>query len=117
MSGQDETPAAPELEMLGAHLKALRLAREWTLEELAERSGLSKPFLSRLESGNRQPSIAAILTLARVFGVPMGSLFESHHEDENCIVIRAGESMTRRGNGIEYVPLSGASRFNLQPMR
>jgi transcriptional regulator with XRE-family HTH domain len=55
----------------------LRSAKGWTLEELAERSGLSKPFLSRLESGDRQPSIAAVLTLARVFGVPMGSLFES----------------------------------------
>jgi transcriptional regulator with XRE-family HTH domain len=102
---------------LGEHLRSLRSAKGWTLDELAERTELSKPFLSRLESGSRQPSIAAVLTLARVFGVPMGSLFETHHEDDICIVVHTGDSMTRRGNGIEYVPLSGASRFNLQPMR
>ena len=103
--------------MLGAHLKALRLAKEWTLEELAERSGLSKPFLSRLESGDRQPSIAAVLTLARVFDVPMGSLFENRQDDEVCNVVRVGKGSIRRGNGISYIPLSGASKFNLQPMR
>jgi len=117
MSDQGDVPAAPELEMLGAHLKALRLAKEWTLEELAERSGLSKPFLSRLESGDRQPSIAAVLTLARVFDVPMGSLFENRQDDEVCNVVRVGKGSIRRGNGISYIPLSGASKFNLQPMR
>jgi transcriptional regulator with XRE-family HTH domain len=108
---------APELKMLGAHLRALRAAKDWTLEELAERSGLSKPFLSRLESGDRQPSIAAVLTLARVFGVPMGSLFEISHDDESCQIVRAGQTGIQQGNGISYLPLSGASRFNLQPMR
>jgi len=117
MEDQGEHPAAPELKMLGSRLRSLRSAKGWTLEELAERSGLSKPFLSRLESGDRQPSIAAVLTLARVFGVPMGSLFEIRQDDESCLVIRVGERTTHHGNGIDYLPLSGASRFNLQPMR
>jgi mannose-6-phosphate isomerase-like protein (cupin superfamily) len=58
-----------------------------------------------------------VLTLARVFGVPMGSLFEIEGNDENCLVVRGGQAAVQRGNGIEYLPLSGASRFNLQPMR
>ncbi len=103
--------------MLGSRLRELRSSKGWTLEELAERSGLSKPFLSRLESGERQPSIAAVLTLARVFGVPMGSLFEIRQDDENCQVVRVGATTVQHGNGIEYLPLSGASRFNLPPMR
>lgn len=103
--------------MLGERLRELRAARDWTLEELAERSGLSKPFLSRLESGTRQPSIAAVLTLARVFNVPMGSLFEIRPEDDGCIIIRRDSSGARKGNGISYTPLSGISKFNVQPMR
>ncbi|HEX4055616.1 MAG TPA: XRE family transcriptional regulator [Tepidisphaeraceae bacterium] len=103
--------------MLGIRLRGLRSARGWTLEELAERSGLSKPFLSRLESGTRQPSIAAVLTLARVFGVPMGSLFEPRFADEPCIVVRAGDASIRHGDGVSYVPMSSASPFNLQPIR
>ncbi len=117
MGEEVEPREAPELMMLGERLKELRAARDWTLEELAERSGLSKPFLSRLESGNRQPSIAAVLTLARVFNVPMGSLFELRPEDEGCIIVRRESMGVRRGNGISYTPLSGISRFNVQPMR
>ncbi len=103
--------------MLGERLFALRSARGWTLEELAERSGLSKPFLSRLESSSRQPSIAAVLTLARVFGVPMGSLFDSQNADESCIVVRGKDAAIREGDGVSYAPMSTASRFNLQPIR
>ncbi len=103
--------------MLGERLFALRSARGWTLEELAERSGLSKPYLSRLESGNRQPSIAAVLTLARVYGVPMGSLFGPQQADESCIVVRGKDAAVRHGDGVSYVPLSTASRFNLEPIR
>ena len=47
----------------------------------------------------------------------MGSLFEIRQEDDNCLVVRAGDTAVHHGNGIEYLPLSGASRFNLQPMR
>ena len=117
MEEENELREAPELSRLGERLAALRAGRGWTLEELAERSGLSKPFLSRLEGGSRQPSIAAVLTLAHVFDVPMGSLFETRLEDEGCIVIRTKGAAMRRGNGICYLPLSGSSRFNVQPMR
>jgi transcriptional regulator with XRE-family HTH domain len=107
----------PELAMLGERLRVLRSARGWTLEELAERSGLSKPYLSRLESGNRQPSIAAVLTLARVYGVPMGSLFGPQHSDDSCIVVRSNEVTIRKGDGVSYVPMSATSRFHLEPIR
>jgi transcriptional regulator with XRE-family HTH domain len=114
---EPEKQSEPELAMLGERLFALRSARGWTLEELAERSGLSKPFLSRLESSSRQPSIAAVLTLARVFGVPMGSLFDSQNADESCIVVRGKDAAIREGDGVSYAPMSTASRFNLQPIR
>jgi len=102
----------------GARLKTLRDRRDWTLEELSERSGLSKAFLSRLEAGDRQPSIAAVLTLARVFAVPVGSMFESPAPQDCCVVVRGSELSTRSSNGLTYGLLSNASRFaNLQPMK
>jgi quercetin dioxygenase-like cupin family protein/DNA-binding XRE family transcriptional regulator len=113
-----EKSGEPELAMLGERLFALRSSRGWTLEELAERSGLSKAFLSRLESGSRQPSIAAVLTLARVFGVPMGSLFGSPDANDSCIVVRGKNVAVRQGDGVWYAPMTtAASRFNLQPIR
>jgi transcriptional regulator with XRE-family HTH domain len=45
-----------------------------TLEQLADRAELSIAHLSRLESGDRQPSIAALITLSRALGVPVSTL-------------------------------------------
>jgi len=102
----------------GARLQELRLQRNWTLQELAERSGLSRAFLSRLETGDRQASIAAVLTLSRIFGVSLASLFESEPATDPCVIVRAAEAVEQTANGLAYVPLSRASRFfNLQPIR
>lgn len=107
-----------DLAMFGDRLHVLRMHRGWTLEELAERSGLSKPFLSRLEGGSRQPSIAAVMTLARVFGVSMASLFETAGENESSVVVRAEAAPVHQGEGIAYAALSNISRYaNLQPIR
>ena len=108
----------PQLRSFGARLRELRLQRGWTLQDLAGQSGLSKTFLSRLESGDRQASIAAVLTLARIFDVSLASLFESPLATEPCVIFRSEGAVEQTTNGLAYVPLSQAGRFlNLQPMR
>jgi len=106
-----------QLDSFGARLKRLRLRRGWTLQELAARSALSKPFLSRLESGGRQASIAAALTLSRIFGVSLASLFESAEAETPCTIMRAADATERTANGLKYIPLSNGRFFNLQPLR
>jgi transcriptional regulator with XRE-family HTH domain len=102
----------------GARLQELRVQRSWTLQDLAGRSGLSKAFLSRLETGDRQASIAAVLTLSQVFGVSVASLFESEMATEPCVIVRAGEAAEQKVNGLTYIPLTKAGRFfSLQPIR
>jgi len=79
---------------------------------------LSKAFLSRLESGGRQASIAAVLTLARVFNVSLAALFESPLATEPCVVVRGADAAAKSVNGLKYAPLSNAERFyNLQPIK
>jgi transcriptional regulator with XRE-family HTH domain len=96
----------------------LRVRRGWTLQELAARSSLSKAFLSRLESGNRQASIAAALTLSRIFDVSLASLFESPPAETPCVIVRGAGAVEKTANGLKYAPLSCAGRlFNLQPLR
>jgi transcriptional regulator with XRE-family HTH domain len=105
-----------QLASFGEGLKKMRRSRGWTLEDLARRTGLSKPYLSRLESGDRQASIAAVLTLSRVFGVSLASMFEA--EAEPIAVVRGGGQPAHEADGLACWPLSGASpRFRLQPMR
>jgi transcriptional regulator with XRE-family HTH domain len=102
----------------GARLRELRLRRGMTLEDLAAHSALSKGFLSRLESGGRQPSIAAVLTLSRILDVSVAFFFESPLAMEPCVIVRAAEAQEGTANGLKYAVLSNAGRFSrLQPLR
>jgi transcriptional regulator with XRE-family HTH domain len=107
-----------QLASFGANMKDQRIKRGWTLEELAERSGLSKPFLSRLEAGSRQASIAAVLTLSQVFGTSLATLFETPPVADPCLIVRKADATPHEAHGLTYVPLSKADQsFNLRPLR
>jgi transcriptional regulator with XRE-family HTH domain len=111
-------PIETQLDSFGRRLRELRQARGWSLQELASRTALSKTFLSRLETGDRQASIAAVLTLARVFGASLASMFESDLAVEPCVIVRAAEAASKSVDGLTYTALSNAENFfNIQPMR
>jgi transcriptional regulator with XRE-family HTH domain len=113
-----ESEVQTQLSSFGTQLRQLRLKRGWTLQDLADKSGLSKTFLSRLESGGRQASIAAVLTLSRIFEVSLSFFFESPLALEPCVIVRRAEAEERTTNGLKYTPLSSAGRFSrLQPLR
>ena len=59
---------------LGAHLRALREARQLTQEGLAERVGLDPSHVANLERGKSAPSVAALLKLADALAVPPSAM-------------------------------------------
>src|SRR6266446_3573148 len=94
--------------VLGAILKRLRIQRGWTLAELASLTKLSKPYLSRLESGQRQPSLAALLTLGRIFDTPIRSLLDhGTHQPAAPVVLQSSRASIQRSNGLRYRAVSG----------
>src|SRR5271155_1152618 len=99
------TPTPPVL--LHARLWALRRARGWSLAELASRTRLSRPYLSRLESGNRQPSLAALLALSQAYQMPLQSLVDSGVEPPSSVMVSGERTQIRRGNGLLYRTVSG----------
>ncbi len=52
----------------------MRDQRGLTLTQVAERTGISKSTLSRLETGQRRPSLELLLPLAQVYRVPIDDL-------------------------------------------
>jgi len=103
--------------LLGNRIHAMRESREWTLDDLADQAGLSKAYLSRLEGGDRHPSIAALAAIANAFGVSIGSLFEQPDETADCVIIRGGSLPTEYANGLSFQPLSGSTKpFSLHPI-
>jgi quercetin dioxygenase-like cupin family protein len=101
-------PLGELLAGLGARLRALRGRKGWTLEQLSLRTSLSEPFLSRLESGRRQPSLAALMTLARAYSMPLAALLEEAPAAVPPVVIQAGSSSEHHANGLQYRVVSGA---------
>jgi lipoyl-dependent peroxiredoxin len=73
----EEDKITETLEALGGRLKRLRLQLGRTLGNVASATGLSEAYVSRLEQGERTPSLPALIRLADVYGVSAASLLEA----------------------------------------
>jgi transcriptional regulator with XRE-family HTH domain len=89
-----------ELAQVGARLRAARNDRGWTLDDLAERAGMSPSTLSRLESGKRQASLELLLPLTRQLGIRVDDLVSTETPDP-----RVRRAPIRR-QGMLIVPLA-----------
>jgi transcriptional regulator with XRE-family HTH domain len=69
--------AEPEvLQAFGRNVRAARLARGWTQEDLAGRTGLATVQISRIERGVREVRLTTVLRLVAGLEVPPGKLLE-----------------------------------------
>ncbi len=75
---------------IAQRLKALRLERDWPLDELAKRSGVSRATLSRLENAEVSPTTAVLGKLCAAFGLTLTRLMLSV-EDSFLPVVSADE--------------------------
>lgn len=77
-------PPVPEL---GEALKQSRKGRRLTLEQLAERSGVSKSMLSQIERGKVNPTFAVLWNLSSALGVEISDLISGASEAVNSDVV------------------------------
>ena len=66
---------------LAARLAGLRQEAGWSLEELAERSGISRASLSRMERGETSPTAAVLGRLCTAYGRTMSRLLSEIEAD------------------------------------
>ncbi|WP_371095001.1 helix-turn-helix domain-containing protein [Streptomyces sanglieri] len=71
---EEQSPIAATLAQVGPRLRRVRTQRGVTLSALAEATGISKSTLSRLESGQRRPSLELLLPIAQAHQVPLDEL-------------------------------------------
>lgn len=67
-------PLSPK-KALGLRIKELRGVKSITQEELAERSGMFRTYMSRIESGLANPTLTVLHTLADALEIPVTDLF------------------------------------------
>ena len=61
---------------LGKRVRALRTAKAWSQERLAEEAGMHRTYMWGIEQGTRNPSLRHLTRLADALGVPLQSLFD-----------------------------------------
>ena len=66
----------PALKRLGAHIRELRTAKNWTQEDLAGECGLDRSYVSGLEVGRRNPTYLNLLRIAETLGTPLVTLLD-----------------------------------------
>ncbi len=89
------------LAQVGPRLKGLRAQSRVTLAALAEATGISKSTLSRLESGQRRPSLELLLPIALDHQVPLDELVAAPEVGDPRVHIAP-----RRVNGRTILPLT-----------
>ena len=67
--------AAHPQAVFGARVRELRLKLELTQDDLATHCGLFRTYLSRIETGNANPTLTMICALADALGVTVAELF------------------------------------------
>ncbi len=100
---------------IGSKIRAARHAQRMTIEQVAEATGLTKGFLSRVERDLTSPSVASLVTLCQVLSVSVGELFaqpETH-------VVRFDDAprISLGGHGIIERLVTSRSEKRLQVIR
>src|SRR5579883_2430656 len=91
---------------IGECLRATREERGLTLDQAVALSGISKSHLSRLESSDRQPSVASLLALSSAYGVPVGTLF-GETQRASALAVWPADQPRRQANGLQIATCSG----------
>jgi putative transcriptional regulator len=57
-------------------LRELRIERDWSQAELAERAGVSRQTINAIETEKYDPSLPLAFTLARIFKLKIEDMFD-----------------------------------------
>ena len=64
-------------EIVGQNIRKLRKQSGWTQEKLAEKAGISVPFMTQIELARKTASLDVIESIAKAFDVSYERLFKS----------------------------------------
>ncbi len=84
------TPIVDEFK-IGSKVRELRQKKNYTLQDLVTKTGISKSVLTEIESGDVIPPVATLLKLSKALNVGMAYFFEDELVSEKISVTRSGE--------------------------
>jgi transcriptional regulator with XRE-family HTH domain len=77
---------------IGKKIRDLRKKAGFVLQDLSDRTGLSKPLLSQVERGVVSPPIATLLKISKALNVNLSFFFQDSDPEEKVVLVRKDES-------------------------
>lgn len=77
---------------IGKKIRELRKKAGLVLQDLSDRTGLSKPLLSQIEKEVVSPPIATLLKISKALDINIGFFFQNHDPEERMVLVRKDES-------------------------
>ncbi|SFS10627.1 helix-turn-helix domain-containing protein [Yoonia litorea] len=94
---------------LGARVRELRKAHDWTLEQAAQRAGLARSTLSKIENGQMSPTYDALKKLAVGLQISVPQLFTPPSKGQvngRMAVTKSGEETNKVTTTYEHALLA-----------
>ena len=101
---------------IGEKIKDLRNQNGLTQQELADRSELTKGYISQLERGQVAPSVVTLLDLIECLGTTPSEFFKETEEEH--VVYSEGaffEKIDEAGNSIQWI-VPNAQQYHMEPL-
>jgi len=103
---------------IGNKIKELRISKNLTQEELADRAELSKSFISQLERDLTSPSIATLIDILQCLGTDLKDFFAEESDEQ--VVFHEEDFFTKEDtelqNTIEWI-IPNAQKNMMEPIR
>ena len=100
---------------IGSRIRSVRQAQRLTIDQVAESTGLTKGFLSRVERDLTSPSVASLVTLCQVLSLDVGDLFTQ--PDTHVVRLAEAPRISLGGEGIVEQLVTARSERRLQMIR
>jgi transcriptional regulator with XRE-family HTH domain len=112
-AGADEAEGALRA-VVAERLREYRSHVDWTLNQLAGRSGVSKAMLSKIENAQTTPTLATLARIGSALSVPVTAFFRGLDEEHDLLHVKAGQGLEiqHRGSSAGHrYQLLGRMRF------
>ncbi|CAN7637056.1 cupin domain-containing protein [Brucella pseudogrignonensis] len=99
---------------VGGRVRAFRKARDLTIDEVAESSGVTKSFISRFERNEVQASVATLLKIFAIIGIKMSDVFDP--SPSSYVPSGEGVPVNYGGHNVREFVVSGPQNDSLMAL-
>jgi transcriptional regulator with XRE-family HTH domain len=103
---------------LGKRIQQYRINKRLTLQELAEKSGYAKGYLSKIEKAEKAPPVSTLINLAKALNITISEIFGEEEENSSICLVKRWERriIARDGSVFGYAYETLAHKFNNKHM-